>query len=302
MENLTSNANEKPVDNEAGIFEAKYELQKESILIPMRRYTGALLIYPIYWITTWGAFTRVVGATLSSKKAQEQVERGIIDSVWEYGWGDHYICFLIVFCLVTYCCAVLAGATAKKRGSIIASIANLPVIVFLSLFYFWLHMSQTEIEISMSWKFVLPVAVLGSVFFSAIGGSAGQRWQVNSFGNNTILGIRPIHWWWFIFPISLAIQTLVPKIVAAFGLLLGSTLVMETKYSVMLFLIFVALATFAYFILWGWYKTLHLLSISHNADLGRCGIALRVLFFLFGIPILGELFFVLIFLLLGGFS
>jgi len=163
-------------------------------------------------------------------------------------------------------------------------------------------MYQTEIEISRSWKIVFPIAVLGSVFFSAIGGSAGQRLQVSSFGSNSILGIRPIHWWWFIFPISLAIQTLVPKIVAAFVLLLGSTLVKETKYSVVLFLTFVALATFAYFILWGWYKTLHLLSISHNADFGRGGIALKVLFFLFGIPILGELFFVLILLLIGGFS
>ncbi|MCK4830002.1 hypothetical protein KA005_80525, partial [bacterium] len=207
MGNFTSNANEKPVNNEAGIFEANYELQKRSIWVPMRRYTGALLIYPIYWLTTWGAFTRVVGATLSSEKAQEQVEQGAIDSVWEYGWGDHYILFLIVFCFVTYCCAVLAGATAKKRGSIIASIANLPLVVSLSFFFFWLHMSQTEIELR-SWKILLPVAVLGSVFFSAIGGSAGQRWQINSFGSNSILGIRPIHWWWFIFPISLAIQTL----------------------------------------------------------------------------------------------
>ncbi len=184
MENYTSNANEKPVNNEAGIFEANYELQKQSIWISMRRYTGALLIYPIYWLTIWGAFTRVVGATLSSKKAQEQFENGIIESVWEYGWGDHYIWFLIVFCFVTYCCAVLAGATAKKRGSIIASIANLPLVASLSFICIWLHISQTEIEISMGWKFVLPVAIFGSIFLSAIGGSAGQRWQVNSFGKH----------------------------------------------------------------------------------------------------------------------
>jgi len=57
-----------------------------------------------------------------------------------------------------------------------------------------------------------------------------------------------------------------------------------------------------YYILWGWYKTFRLLSIDHNTDFGRCGIVFRVLFFLFGIPLLGELFCILIFLLLGGFS
>ncbi len=89
---------------------------------------------------------------------------------------------------------------------------------------------------------------------------------------------------------------------AALVLLFGSTFVMETKYSVMIFLLFVALATFAYFIVWGWYKTFRLLSIPNNTGLSKFRIALRVLFFLYGIPILGELFCILIFFLLGGFS
>lgn len=301
MRKFTCNDDAKSVNGNAGIPEANQKSQKPSIWVSVRRYIGAFLVYLIYWLTIWGAFTRVVGTTLSSEQAKEQVENGVINSVWEYGWGDHYIWFLIVFCFVSYCCALLAGATAKKRGCVVAGIANLPIIVFLSFFCVWLYMPQTEMEISSSWKIILPIAVLGSVFFSVVGGSAGQRWQVNSFGRNSIFGIRPIHWWWFIFPINLSIQTLVPKIVGALGLLIGSTLVMETKYSVMLFLMFVALATFTYFIIWGWYKTFHLLSISQNTDFGRCGIALRVLFFLFGIPLIVELLCILIYLLLGGF-
>lgn len=270
--------------------------------IVLRRYIGAFFIYIIYWGTVFGAIGHVAGATLSPKEAGELVEEGVIHTIWEYGWGDHYIWFLIVACFVTFCCAALAGAAAKKNGRIIASVANVPILLSLALMSYLHYHGTLSAASPVAWGIILPLSVVGSIYFAFLGGARGERIQQKEFDDNTILGIRPIHWWWFIFPINLGIQTLLPRIVGALRLLLGSTLAMETKHSVMLFLMFVALATFAYFILWGWYKTFRLLSIDHNIDFGRCGIVFRVLFFLFGIPLLGELFCILIFLLLGGFS
>ncbi len=299
MRRFTYYGGEKLVDGEGKIFEAKYETQSQSSLVSIRRYIGAFLIYLIYWLTIWGAFTRVIGMTLSSEQAKEQVETGVINSVWEYGWGNHYIWFLIVFCSVSYCSALLAGATAKRKGVIVASIANLPIVTTLSFLCVWLYMPQTEIEISRSWKIVLPVAVLGSVFFSVKGGSAGQQWQNNFFGNKSIFGIRPIHWLWLIFPLHFVIQVLVPKIVATIIFLFSSTLIKETKYSVMLFLMFVVFGTFIYFVLWGWFKTFRLLSLKHETNLGKCRIVLSVLFYLWGIPLLFNIFCILIYILFG---
>ena len=300
MESLSCDTNETPENDETLIVEANFEPQGQSIWVSIRRHVGALFIYLIYWLTIWGAFTRVVGATLSSDDASEQVENGVINSVREYGWGNHYIWFLIVLCLVSYCCGLLSGATAKKRGGVLAGIAHLPIVFCLSFFCVWLCMPQSKLDISRTWIVVLALGIFGSLFLCVLGGSAGQRLQNSSFGGNTILGIRPIHWWWLMFPVNVAIQVFVPRMIAALRLFAASTFLKETKQSTMLFVGFVALATFAYFIVWGWYKAFALLSVARSPQFGKGGIALRVLLLLFGIPILGELVCVLTLLLIVG--
>lgn len=269
--------------------------------IVVRCYIGAFFIYIIYWGTLFGAIRNVAGATFSPKEAGELVEEGVIDSIWEYGWGDHYILFLIAFCFVTFCCAVLAGATAKKKGAIVASIANLPIIVLASVLCYFLYVGTTNVDIKspITWKVILPLSIFGSMFFSIIGGSVGEKWQNNMFKINTILGIRPLHWWWLIFPLNLVVQALVPRVMATLALLVVSTFIRETKYSVLFFLMFVAFATFIYFIIWGWYKTFRLLSTGRRTNLSRCRIALSVLLYLFGIPLLFEVFCILVFILGG---
>ena len=232
------------------------ELKRQSIWVYLRRHVGALFIYLIYWLTIWGAFTRVVGATLSSDKAREQVDNGVINSVREYGWGNHYIWFLIVLCFVSYCCGLLSGATAKKRGCVLAGIAHLPISTCFMFLCVWSCMAQSRLEMSRSWIVALSLGTFGSLFLCVLGGSAALR----LFANSTFLK--------------------------------------ETKQSAMLFVGFVALATFAYFIIWGWYKAFTLLLVDRSPQFSKGGIALRVLLLLFGIPILGEIVCVLILLLI----
>lgn len=179
-------------------FEITNEQRGWTLGMTVRRYVGALSIYLIYWLILWGAIRQVVGTTLSPEKAAEQKERGIIESVWEYGWGDHYIWFLITFCLVTFCSGALAGATAKKRGALVASVANLPVIVFTSFFcwIFFIGALSVDVESPMAWKIILLLSILGSILFSLYGGHAGEYCQNQEFSRSTILGIRPFHWSW----------------------------------------------------------------------------------------------------------
>ena len=191
-------ATEKRSYKDAQVFEIDSKAEKWSLWVTIRRYVGALIIYLIYWITLWGPIRQVVGATLSPDKAKEQVEIGAIESIWEYGWGDHYIWFLIIFCLVAYCCGVLAGATAKKKGVLIASIANLPIVIFTILFYcfFYKVAIDLDVESPIAWKIIFPLSILGSIIFSTVGGLRGVHWQNDEFGSSTILGIRPLHWSW----------------------------------------------------------------------------------------------------------
>ena len=171
---------------------------KWPIWVTVRRYVGSQFIYIIYWLILWEEIRYAAGPALSPDKAKEQVEIGVIESIWEYGWGDHYIWFLIIFCLITYCCGVLAGATAKKKGAVVAGIANLPIVIFMLLlcWFFYIGAIDLDVESPIAWKIIFPLSIFGSTIFSILGGLVGVRWQNDEFGNSTILGIRPFHWLW----------------------------------------------------------------------------------------------------------
>ena len=181
-----------------GLLTVKEDMHplKVSKLVVFRRYVGAIFIYIVYWLTLFGAIKRAVGATLSSKEATELVEEGVIDSIWEYGWGDHYVWFLVAICFVTFCCAALAGATAKKNGAIIASIANVPGVLFMILMCYFHYTGSIFGETTIAWGIVMPLSIIGSIIFAKIGGDVGKHTQSNEFEDNTILGIRPLNWFW----------------------------------------------------------------------------------------------------------
>ena len=211
---------EKSLPNDDSItFEIVNEPSSWSMGRTFRRYVGALFIYLIYWLTLWGSMVKVVGASLSPDKAQELVEIGEVGSVWEYGWGDHYIWFLIAFCFVTYCCAGLAGATAKKKGALVASLANLPIVIFSLLFcwLFYIDALGITVESPVAWKIVGPLAVVGSIFFSILGGYTGKDFQETEFGDSTILGIPPVHWLWIWLVSTIYIQEIVYAVIPLFS-------------------------------------------------------------------------------------
>jgi hypothetical protein len=203
-------AKERQADKDITTLEINAEPRKWGVWVTVRRYIGALLIYLFYWLTLWGSFTRVVGATLSSKRAAQLVDEGSLESIWDYGWGDHYIWFLIFFCFVTYCCGALAGATAKKKGALVASIANIPVIIIVTIFCYFIFFGNLHLDVEspIAWKIVLPLSIVSSIYFSILGGTVGQKSQSEHFSDNTIFGIRSFHWFWLWLISSIYIQSL----------------------------------------------------------------------------------------------
>jgi hypothetical protein len=193
-------ATEKKSDKNAHVFEIDRKKEEWSLWITIRRYAGALIIYLIYSIALWGPISQVVGTSLSPDKAKNQVDIGDIETIWEYGWGDHYIWFLIISCFIAYCCGVLAGATAKKKGALVAGIANLPIVILAIPVLFCSSFSKIieylHVENPIAWKIIYPLSILGFFIFSVLGGLKGVSWQTDEFDNSTILGIRPLHWSW----------------------------------------------------------------------------------------------------------
>jgi hypothetical protein len=167
MKDFACEDDKKIADGNGKMPEVDRSPQNQSTWVSVRRYVGAVFIYLIYWFTIWEAIKQIIGVTLSPKQAEELVENDIINSVREYGWGDHYIWFLITFCLATYCSASLAGATAKKRGVVVAGIANLPIVVLFSFCCVCLYISKIKVEPPIAWGIILPISVLGSIYLSS---------------------------------------------------------------------------------------------------------------------------------------
>lgn len=187
-----------------------------------RRYVGGILAYWVYWLTLW-AGARAVGMQFALAEAREAADRGVIDSIWSYGFGDHYLLFLILFCTVAFVCAILTGAIARKRAGLIAGIGHIPVIA-LTAFLAYLHYTgQTVVESPVAWGIVLPLALIGSTVAAVAGGISGQESQNSGFSEQTILGVHPLHWLWIWLPVSTYAAAVIWSLVRFFAVQLATS-------------------------------------------------------------------------------
>jgi hypothetical protein len=169
--------------------------QKIMWWVSARRYIGAVVAFWLYWVTILGSITNAVGPTLSYDEAKAQVESGLIESTQDYGWGDHYLWFLIA-CLVTaYLCGALAGAISKRNGGVVSVVAAGPVICLMGVAYYFFLRDTSGAQSPIAWAVVMPLAIIGIALLSYCGGMAGEKGQLG-FANNTVFGIRTGHWAW----------------------------------------------------------------------------------------------------------
>ena len=180
---------------ESGEFNDEDASDAANKWIPACRYAGAILAYWIYWLVLWGGMTAAVGPTLSPSKV-------------DYGWGDHYILFLLGFCVAVGCASVLSGAMAKRNGAVIASVANVPVALLMVTAAYFHYTGGMYFESPNAWGIILPLAVIGSIIGAIVLGKAGEENQADDFPDNTVLGIRAFHWAWIWLPASVYVWTL----------------------------------------------------------------------------------------------
>lgn len=132
-------------------------------------------------------------------------------------WGEHWALRVIGSWAGTLGAAFLAGMVARRRGSLLASLAAVPsllcwLVVAVVGWYGRLPFlnSAPEIHISIGNKLAASVLVLTTIPLAAFGGGAGQllgqqlallfdsrRW--------TLLGIKWFHYLWLPFMIQLAL-------------------------------------------------------------------------------------------------
>lgn len=163
-------------------FEITNKPKDWTLAMNARRYIGALLIYIFYKPMLVGAMSYTFAR----------------DSKGE-GWGDHYILSMIAILIATFCAAFLVGATAKKKGGFVASLANIPSVLFSITFLYFLHTNISIVKSTVGWSVSTVLATIGSVGLAYWGGTMGEKTQNLEFDVNTILGIRPFHWSWLWF-------------------------------------------------------------------------------------------------------
>jgi hypothetical protein len=128
---------------------------------------------------------------------------GKLPDLRESGWGDHFIWRLFAGVVVTLLVGFLAGAIAKRKGALVAAVANAPsVVVWAVLFYILCCGDTTKIAGQTGFLVVSLIAIPLTTYLAYVAGKAGEEMQASDCPDNTVLGIWPYHWIWAPLPLS----------------------------------------------------------------------------------------------------
>lgn len=169
----------------------------------MVRAIWAFLAFNVYSLFLISAFQENTPHLFDAKLVSEMRAAGEIFDIKAWGWKDHYIWRLFSGAVVTAIAAFLAGAIARQNGAKVAAIANVPsILVWAAMFYF-MAFGHTEWEGQTGFIVVSVIAIPLTTWIAYKLGKVGADTQTSEFGDNTVLGIRPYHWVWIVFPIYL---------------------------------------------------------------------------------------------------
>ena len=128
---------------------------------------------------------------------------GKVFGLTDWGWNDHYIWWLFSGVVVTVLAGFLAGAIARERGARVAAIANIPSILVWAGFFYLMAYSGVEWEGQKGFQVVSLIAIPLTTLFAYASGGFGAEAQESDFDDETVLGIRPYHWAWIVWPLYL---------------------------------------------------------------------------------------------------
>lgn len=169
----------------------------------MARAIWAFIAFNVYSLFLISAFQENTPHLFDAKLVSEMRAAGEIFDIRAWGWKDHYIWRLFSGVVVTAMAAFLAGAIARRNAAKLAAIANVPsILVWAAMFYF-MAFGRTEWEGQTGFIVVSVIAIPLTTWIAYQFGKVGADTQASEFEDNTVLGVRPYHWVWIVFPLYL---------------------------------------------------------------------------------------------------
>lgn len=169
----------------------------------MVRVFWAFIAFNIYSLFLISAFAENTPYLFDAKLVSEMLAAGEIFDIKDLGWKDHYIWRLFSGVFVTAVVAFLAGAIARSKGGKIAAIANLPSIFVWAGTFYLMASGKVDVEGRTGFLVVSLIAIPLTTWIAFHAGNVGAETQASDFTEGTVLGIRPLHWAWIVFPLYL---------------------------------------------------------------------------------------------------
>jgi len=168
----------------------------------MARIIWAFIAFNAYTLFLVDAFQRNTAYIFDAEAVAEMAFYQLDFSYADWAWGDHYVWRLVVAVVATCFVAFLTGAIAQKNGNKVALVANIPSVVGWLVIIYLFGFADFEVSGKTGFLVVSFLAIPATLFLSYMFGGIGEATQAEEFDENTILGIRPVHWIWGIIPLS----------------------------------------------------------------------------------------------------
>ncbi len=169
----------------------------------MARAFWAFVAFNVYSLFLISAFQENTPYLFDAKLVAEMRAAKEIFDIRAWGWKDHYIWRLFSGVVVTAIAAYLAGAIALKNGAKVAAIANVPSVLVWAGTVYLMASGHTEWEGQTGFIVVSLIAIPLTTWLAYHFGRIGADAQASDFAENTVLGVRPYHWAWTVFPLYL---------------------------------------------------------------------------------------------------
>lgn len=184
----------------------------------MARAIWAFAAFNVYSFFLISAFQENTPYLFDTRLISQMRDAGDMLDPRELGWKDHYIWRLFAAVVVTAVAGFLAGAVAKQNGGRVAVIANAPsVLVWIATLYF-LTLGGLKVEGQTGFIVVSLIAIPLTTWIAYRTGEFGSKVQTSDFSGDTVLGIKPGHWIWIVFPLYLYAMGMVFVVVKFFSL------------------------------------------------------------------------------------
>lgn len=182
----------------------------------MGRQLLSILAFNIYAMFLIFTFQENTGYLFDVSLINEMRLSGFDINPREWGWGDHYIWRLFAGVVVTALVGFLAGAIAKKDGSRLAAIANIPSVMVWGGIIYLFGFTGAEMEGGTGFIVISILAIPLTSYIAYSAGGFGEEIQ-REFSEYTVLGIKGYHLIWAVFPLyfyGLGIVFVVAKFLA----------------------------------------------------------------------------------------